>query len=115
MNTYRPHGSIAVSGAHSNGVSLAVLFALTMIQKDGTTGLPAKLASATSTLFLESQTVAVQVRLVSDRKLKLFQKKKALVTHVKMFSLWKSYKDKELSPIELLKALSLLIKGPVNK
>ena len=64
-------------------------------------------------LHREAKLSAIQVRLVSDRKLQRIQRKTYRRLQTKIFDLWEEYASKAKSAEQLLKACSLL-NGPVR-
>ena len=62
-------------------------------------------------LHREARLTALQIRLVSDRKLKRLQRRKYRELQTKLFNLWDEYEAKERSAKRLLKACSYL-NGP---
>ena len=60
----------------------------------------------------EAVLVAVQVRLVSERKLKRVQRRKYRQLQAKLFDLWQAYEDDQQSADGLLKACAHLCNAP---
>ena len=59
-------------------------------------------------LHREAKLTALQIRLVSDRKLKKIQRRKYRQLQTKLFDLWEEYEANERSAKRLLKACSYL-------
>jgi len=59
-------------------------------------------------LHREAKLTALQIHLVSDRKLKRIQRCKYCELQTKLFDLWDKYEANEQSPKRLLKACSYL-------
>lgn len=64
-------------------------------------------------LHIESKITQLQVRLVSEGKLRRIQRKKYVKLQGKVFDLWEAYNDGKKATEQLLKACSYL-NGPVN-
>jgi hypothetical protein len=65
-------------------------------------------------LHREAELIAIQVRLVSEKRLKRIQRKQYRKMQTKVFSLWQHYQDQEKSAMQLLKASSYL-NGPIRQ
>ena len=63
-------------------------------------------------LHQEAQLTAIQIRLVSEKKLRRIQRRKYRDLQAKIFDLWEQYDNNERSTRQLLKACSFL-NGPV--
>ena len=63
-------------------------------------------------LHQEAQLTAIQIRLVSEKKLRRIQRRKYRDLQAKIFDLWEQYDNNERSARQLLKACSFL-NGPV--
>jgi hypothetical protein len=59
-------------------------------------------------LFAESKTVAVQVRLVSEGKLRRQQKLRYRTLQARTFRRWASYEAGDLTPEQLVRAMARL-------
>lgn len=64
-------------------------------------------------LHQEAKLVSIQVRLVSEKKLKRIQRRKYRVLQARVFNLWGKYENNVKSAEELLRACSYL-NGPIN-
>ena len=55
-------------------------------------------------LYVEAQTVEVQIQQVTEMALSMYQRKKYVKVHQRLFKLWDMYMDGELTTSELLKS-----------
>ncbi|XP_069103445.1 uncharacterized protein [Argopecten irradians] len=60
-------------------------------------------------LFKEASAIPLQVRLVSEGKLKRYQRRRTTDGQIKVFRLWKSYQRQEISTSRLLRECSFLL------
>jgi hypothetical protein len=65
-------------------------------------------------LYREARLANLHIRLVSEMKLKRFQRKKYRNVQAKIFSYWEEYENGQRSSLRLLKACSH-VNGPVSK
>ena len=65
-------------------------------------------------LYREARLASLQIRLVSEKKLKRFQRKKYRNVQTKIFKYWEEFENGQRSSFQLLKACSH-VNGPISK